>query len=118
VDPFNRVLTDLLKLNHAENTNGYVFQPSDRAFNIAMNYAWGFRQEFRRGLPIPRVIPDGEGGIELRWKLRDRLVNLSCKSSDRHRDFIYWKEIGGRYEGREATIELLRERLRWLQNAS
>jgi hypothetical protein len=108
----------LLKLNHTENTNGYVFTPSDRAFNFAMNYAWTLRLQFRRGLPLPKVIPDGEGGIDLRWKLRGRLVNLSCKSSDRHRDFIYWKELRGLYEGREASPQLLKERLRWLQNAA
>jgi hypothetical protein len=118
VNPVNKVFSDILALRNVENTNGYTFQPSERALNFALNYAWTLRLQFSQGLRVPKVIPDGEGGIDLRWKSHDLLVNLSCKSSDRHRDFIYWKEHTSHYEGREASIDLLKERLRWLQNAA
>lgn len=116
-DPVWRVIDDVLALSKSPNTHGYTFQPSDYAINRANNFAWVLRYRFlRREISLPQVISDGEGGIDLRWKTDRKLVNLSVRSSDRHKDFIYWKEQGGEYDGKEATIQLLRDQLTWLKN--
>lgn len=116
-NPALRVIDEILALQKAENFNGYTFQPSDWAVNHAMNFVWAVRYLFTRShTPTPKVIPDGEGGIDLRWKVNNKLVNLSVRANDRHKHFIYWKEQESEYDGKEAGLTLLRDKLTWLMN--
>jgi hypothetical protein len=97
-----------------ENANGYEFRPTGYAYQHAKGYlkTEGLRPLLR--VSRPELIPDGEGGIDIEWEHGNRKLALSCRGRANQRDFIYWRENGGQYDGDEASPELLREKLSWL----
>jgi hypothetical protein len=110
-------IDELDALLKAENTNGYTFCPTGWAYQNAKQALEQVSALMGRLFPTPSFIPDGEGGIDIEWERKGRKVSLSCRAGANQRDFIYWKENGGRYDGDEFSLDLLQDKLIWLNNA-
>jgi hypothetical protein len=105
-------LNEMDRLLALDDYNGFTLQPSPHADSNARRYL--MYASYRMRLPEAEFTPDGEGGIDIEWENNGRRLALSCRSSSDSNDFISWREVSGQYDGREASQELLDERLRWL----
>jgi hypothetical protein len=105
-----RELNSLLTL--APSYNGSRLQACPDAYENAKKYLENATNEMT--IPPPEFTPDGEGGIDIEWERLGRRLALSCRASERDRDFISWREPNGRYDGRHATQHLLNQKLDWL----
>lgn len=106
-------LPQLDSLLTAENAHGYTFQASTRAYDNTRGTLETASALLGRAFPIPRFMPDGEGGIDTEWSKGDRNLTLSCRGRENQEDFLYWEE-GGQYDGDSASLDLLIEKLGWL----
>ncbi len=106
------IFRDLDSLLTLENYNGFNLQASPYAYENARQYLENASN--RMTIPHPEFTPDGEGGIDIEWENQGRRLALSCRASDCDRDFISWRELGGRYDGSPATQHLLNQKLDWL----
>lgn len=105
-------LRELEKLLILEDYNGFTLQPSPRAGRNARQYLTN--ASYKISLPEAEFTPDGDGGIDIEWEYNGRRLALSCRATLDSSDFISWREVGKEYDGREASQELLDERLKWL----
>lgn len=105
-------LRELHRLLTLENYNGLTLQAAKNAYEKAREYLTDASK--RMILPMPEFTPDGDGGIEVEWERNGRRLVISFKAHEGDTDFISWREPEGRYDGREATKELLQDRLNWL----
>ena len=113
-DPVFQLFNKLDALLTLEDANGYVFRATPYAHQNAKLYLESIRFVLvSNSKLIPSLTPDGEGGIDIEWDNGLRQITLSCRRADNQQDFIYWQQ-GDEYEARDATPELLRERLTWL----
>jgi hypothetical protein len=108
-----RALDELLTL---ENTNGYTFQASEKAYRSAREYIEVASAELGSSFLEPEFVPDGEAGIDIEWNRAQRTLTLSCRGSGAQKDYIYWEENGS-YEVKDASLSLLINRLEWLSQA-
>ena len=108
---FRPQLDELLTV---ENAHGYAIQASTRAHSNTLTYLEPASASLGRLFPKPEFIPDGEGGIDTEWENGRRNLTLSCRGRDNQADFIYWEENGD-YDGAEASLELLLDKLEWLK---
>jgi hypothetical protein len=106
------IFKELDALLTLENTNGFKVQATPCAYENARRYLESASNVIL--LPQPEFTPDGEGGIDIEWENQGRRLALSCRAEHNQSDFISWREPGGRYDGREASENLLNERLDWL----
>jgi hypothetical protein len=106
------ILRELDSLLTLENYNGFSVQASPYAYENALLYLENASN--RMTIPRPELTPDGEGGIDIEWENLGRRLALSCRASERDRDFISWREPNGRYDGSPATQHLLNQKLDWL----
>lgn len=111
-------LPELDRMLTLENANGYHFQASPKAHSHAKAYlevAYAIASLCDARLPRPRFMPDGESGIDIEWEKGARNLTLSCRGLDHQQDFIYWEENGA-YDGKDASLTLLMDKLDWLRD--
>lgn len=108
------IINELRSFLWLENHNGLELQLSPDAHKKAEEYLQTVGSTIRLSQLRPEFAPDGDGGIEIEWERRGRRLVVSFKAHPADRDFISWREPQGRYDGREATKELLQDRLNWL----
>lgn len=104
-----RELDELLTL---ENRDGLTLQAAPHVYKTVRDYLESMTAQLI--LPQPEFTPDADGGIEIEWQRQGRRLVASFKAAADDTDFISWREAQGRYDGREATKELLQDRLNWL----
>lgn len=85
--------------------NGVRLRPSDAAFDRLLEF-----QAALSGFPVPELTPDGDGGFDVEWEAHDRRVVFNCPEYAQQKTLLCWKFVD-RYEGAEATPELLIEKL-------
>jgi hypothetical protein len=108
------LLSELDALLTLENYNGFTLQASPHSYKSARDYIESAARRIRMRILRPEFEPDGEGGIDIEWEKNGKRLALSCRAQEDQPDFISWREPNGRYDGREATEELLIEKLDWL----
>lgn len=108
------IINELRGFLRIENYNGLELQLSPPAYAKAESYLEAASSTIRLSKLRPEFTPDGDGGIEIEWERNGRRLVVSFKAHPGDRDFISWREPQGRYDGREATKELLQDRLNWL----
>jgi hypothetical protein len=95
-----------------ENYNDFELQLLPDVYERAAAYIQGIRG-INLKKATPELIPDADGGIEIEWENQGRRLVLTCrKRADE--DFISWREAGGRYEGSQASQQVLNDKLDWL----
>jgi hypothetical protein len=105
-------LRELDRLLTLENYNGFTLQASQWAYDCARSLLDAASEQMI--IPLPEFTPDGDGGIDIEWEYSGRRLALSCSANPNSPNFISWREPQGRYEGDEASGELLNNRLEWL----
>ncbi len=87
--------------------------PSESAYTRTKNFLYEAYKVFADNLPIPYFVPDGDGGLRLRWLWQDREIRLLCPAQDTKPCHIYFEE-GEIYGAEEATLETFLNRMNWL----
>jgi hypothetical protein len=112
----HHILNDLTKLLAAEDYNEYVLKPRPGAYLRAKEFVLEADRRLERGLPMPRVALDGNGGIILEWRNDRGVVKLGFASTGDNADNYIFYMSGELYRTIEATAENLIERLEWLNH--
>ena len=115
VDELDSKLDELTMIEDVDNSEGYIFKPSDYALLIAKEIFRCIPNDLSLSLPEPKLVPDGEAGISITWKKEDREVNIGIFNSPKRSTFLYymsdWDNDGGCVV---ATPENIVQRLYWL----
>jgi hypothetical protein len=107
-------LSALKKIEDVEDE--YTFKPTERAYTEAKLTIEETADLMGKGFPMPRIVPDGEGGIVADWLRNGRRVRLRFRANKERRDYIYHRS-GEHYDVERMTTENLIERLGWLLSA-
>jgi len=111
IDPWAALASDIDHFLGVESYNGFTLRSTPETNAKAHGYLDTVRAF--NSLPQPELTPDGEGGLDIEWENKGKHLALSINTAEP--DFISWREPEGRYEGAEATPELLNDRLEWLR---
>lgn len=115
-DEPRRLLSALTKLLVARDYDDYTLRPTPRAYRSARKMAVKAHKRIEGGLPLPRVAPDGNGGIIMEWRNARGVVKLGfAETGDDADNYIFYMS-GELYRTIEATAENLVERLEWLNH--
>ena len=111
---FTRLLTELavLKLVEDNEAEGYLFRPSDHAYEKARGYlitAYRVMQKF----PRPKIELDGERGYVLDWRVGHKIIRLACRGNSAQRSYIYYQSEDD-YKALPASDRNLLKLLQWL----
>ena len=60
-------------------------------------------ESFDKSLPIPSVVPDGEGGIRAEWELRGKILSLVCPAKPDWKPYVYIED--GDYYKAERNVK-------------
>lgn len=105
------ILDDISELSKENDRDGYIFRPTAHALGTAQRFISDLYKRMEGRLPRPRVVPDGKGGIIMEWRDGENLVKLGCVSTDKKRDYIYYRR-GNIYDVVEASVDDL---IKWLR---
>jgi len=61
----------------------------------------------------PTLTLDGEGGLDIEWENKDRVLMISCRGNPNQRDYIYFEDIAT-HGGKDYSRNYLADRLYWL----
>lgn len=104
----------LSKLKKIEDVDDeYVLKPTPRAYKEFKLTIMETYDRMRDSFPMPRIVPDGEGGIVASWSQDGRRVRLRFRSVGERRDYIYYQSADD-YDVESATTDNLTKRLKWL----
>jgi hypothetical protein len=109
-DVFNR-LSKLKKIEDVDDE--YVLRSTPRAYTETKLTIMESYDRMHGRFPVPRIVPDGEGGIVAAWSLGERRVRLRFRAEREQRDYIYYQS-GDNYDVERATADNLIVRLKWL----
>ncbi|MDQ1611461.1 MAG: hypothetical protein QOG00_1392 [Pyrinomonadaceae bacterium] len=104
-------LAALKKIEDVEDE--YTFKPTVRAYTEAKLTIEETADLMGNGFPMPRIVPDGDGGIVADWLRNGKRVRLRFRANKERRDYIYHR-VGEHYDVERATTKNLIERLGWL----
>lgn len=93
------------------------FAPTSYAFTIAWNMLRRAYIELQSAFPKVKVVPDGQGGIEIYFNQPVRQVHLVIPGSSKRRPFLYVGSEHGPRTFANADGDMLTFHLRWLQEA-
>lgn len=112
VEPaLQRVFDDINELSKEEDRDGHIFKPHPHARKSAKRFITEAYRKMGDRFTRPRVVPDGKGGIIMEWRDGENLVKLGCVSTDKKRDYIYYRR-GNIYDVVEASVDDL---IKWLR---
>lgn len=112
-----RIVGDLVALKAEEDSDGYIFRPSEYAFHSVITLlsgTYGRDTELANRLPKPFVSPDGRGGIRVEWSIGDRIVSLLFPASAQRHPYIYHAAGEEHGANRQVSVDSLSMSLRWL----
>ncbi len=88
--------------------------PTDFAYQTMEKFLRGLSESFDRLLPIPNIVPDGEGGIRAEWEIRGKILSLVCPSKSDWKPYIYFEE-GDFYDAeKDVRLGIFIKRFSWL----
>lgn len=104
-------LSDLKTIEDVDDE--YTLKPTPRAHSDMKVAIIDARDRMGEKFPLPRLVPDGDGGIVAAWSKGEKRVRLRIRPDKETRDYIYYQSEG-EYDVESATNENLTKRLEWL----
>ncbi len=114
-NPISSLLLELDKVMQSDDYDEEYLRPSAQARSLAEELLRNACSDEQLGkLPHSYVIPDGIGGLRLRWKLDDKEVTLNCAASAAGKSYIYHQHQQEHGVDYGVEIEKLTAWLAWL----
>lgn len=85
------ILDEIESYRNVENEDGYVLGATPVARAKARTYMIYAYRALLRDFPVPKIEPDGEGGLVFDWRNNGKIVRLACRSSATQKNYIYYQ---------------------------
>jgi hypothetical protein len=104
-------LSDMKKIEDVDDE--YNLKPTPRAHSDMKVAIIDAHDRMGEKFPLPRLVPDGDGGIVAVWMKGEKRVRLRIRADKEARDYLYHQSVD-EYDVEPVTNENLTKRLEWL----
>jgi hypothetical protein len=104
-------LSDMKKIEDVGDE--YTLKPTPRAHSDMKVAIIDARDGMGEAFPLPRLVPDGDGGIVAVWSKGEKRVRLRIRAEKEERDYLYYQSED-EYDVESVTTDNLTKRLEWL----
>lgn len=104
-------LSEMKKIEDVDDE--YTLKPTPRAHSDTKVAIMDARDRMGEKFPLPRLVPDGDGGIVAAWSKGEKRVRLRIRADKETRDYIYYQSVD-EYDVEPVTNQNLAKRLEWL----
>ena len=113
----NHILNDIRELSSEEDSDGYIFRPTESAReNVWKLVVSSYIELDSDRVPRPFISPDGRGGIRVEWTVGHRVISLVCPPNPGAHIYVYHASGDDYGVNEQTSVQSLTIALRWLLN--